>query len=58
MITLSGKKNKPINGKNKALKKSKAKSHRGVKKTTNSGQKASPDELRELAQTWDEDLCE
>ena len=58
MMTLSSKKNKPINVKNKVLKKPKVKSHSRGKIKTNPGQKAPPDELLELAETWDEDLCE
>ena len=58
MMTLSSKKNKPINVKNKVLKKPKVKSYSRVKIKTNPRQKAPPDELLELAETWDEDLCE
>ena len=58
MMTLSSKKNKPIKVKNKVLKKPKVKSHSRGKIKTNPRQKAPPDELLELAETWDEDLCE
>ena len=58
MITLSSKKHKPINVKKKALKKPKVKPHSGGKIKTNPGQKTPPDELLELAETWDEALCE
>jgi hypothetical protein len=58
MMTLSSKKNKPINVKNKVFKKPKVKSHSRGKIKTNPRQKAPPDELLELAETWDEDLCE
>ena len=58
MMTLSSKKNKPINVKNKVLKKPKVKSYSRGKIKTNPRQKTPPDELLELAETWDEDLCE
>ena len=58
MIMLSEKNKKPINTKSRNSKKPKAKSHVGIKKVKNSNKETPPDELLELTQTWDEDLCE
>ncbi len=55
---LSEKNKKPINTKNRNSKNPKAKSHVGTKKARNSNKETPPDELLELTQTWDEDLCE
>jgi len=55
---LSEKNKKPINTKSRNSKNPKAKSHVGIKKAKNSNKETPPDELLELTQTWDEDLCE
>jgi len=58
MITLTNKKNKPINVNSRASKNAQIKSPKSVKKTNNPKNKAPSEELLDLTRTWDEDLCE
>ena len=58
MTILPNKKNKPINVKGKASKNAKIKSRQSTKKKNNPKNKAPSEELLDLTQTWDEDLCE
>jgi len=58
MIMLSNKGKKTIDAKGGNSKNLKTKSHVGIKKAKNSNKETPPDELLELTQTWDEDLCE
>ena len=55
---LSDKGKKTINAKGGNSKNLKTKSHVGIKKVRNSKKEVPPDELLELTQTWDKDLCE
>jgi len=58
MTISSNKKNKPINVKGKASKNAKIKPRQSAKKKNNPKNKAPSEELLDLTQTWDEDLCE
>ena len=55
---LSNKKNKPINVNSRASKNAQIKPRQSAKKKNNPKNKAPSEELLDLTQTWDEDLCE
>ena len=58
MAIPSNKKNKLINAKGRATKNAEIKSRQSAKKKNNPKKKAPSEELLDLTQTWDEDLCE
>jgi len=58
MTRSSHKKNKPIDVNSRASKNAKIKSRQSVKKKNNPKNKAPSEELQDLTQVWDEDLCE
>ena len=58
MTTLAGKRTKLTNVKSKNSKNLKTKSRHGAKKRSGSKKMEQAEELIELTQTWDEDLCE
>ena len=58
MTKSSNKKNKPINVNSRASKNAKIKSRQSAKKKNNPKNKAPSEELLDLTQTWDDDLCE
>jgi len=58
MTILPNKKNKLINVNSRASKNAQIKSRQSVKKKNNPKNKAPSEELLDLTQTWDEDLCE
>ena len=58
MTKSSNKKNKPINVNSRASKNAQIKSRQSAKKKNNPKNKTPSEELLDLTQTWDEDLCE
>jgi len=55
---LSDKDKKPTNTKSRNSKKLKIPPHGAIKKVKGLKKETPSDELKELAKTWDEDLCE